>query len=938
MSVDRGSEWHRWDLHVHTASSYDYKYRGDDADDLLCTTLLENDIRAVAITDHFKIDKDRITSLRSKAKDIVFFPGVELRTDKGANNLHVILIFSEKSNLEELSADFEAIMLRDKAKSNTSNDTIYWSFEDIVEFAEKHDAFISIHAGRKTNGIDQEITSALPVHDAIKEDIASRIDFFEIGQKRDIEEYENIVFKGIARKPLIICSDNHDPRTYSPKESLWIKADLTFDGLKQCLYQPLERVFIGVIPPILDRLNKNRQVNIDTISIKRIDNPKNTPEHWFDAEIPLNPGMTAIIGNKGTGKSALSDIIGHLCKCNTMKSASFLNVNRFRKLPKNFADDYVATILWADGDSRGASLSAEEYVTTIEDAQYLPQKFIEDTCNDIDNDFQNEIDKVIFSYVDRTERGDSQNLHELVEQKSYPIELNVQADLLKIHEINAQIIKLENKLTKSYKKIVADSLRKYHETLTRHEKSKPKEVKKPDPQEADAEYIEKLQKFNTDIEQKRNSQKEKAAKISSLTTMIDEVTAVIAEVELLESQFVSTQTVLDTFLGKYQLEPKQSEMALKTPKRYLLSIKEQAVEDKRKLQDAIANPENGITVTIQNLEAKKKKLVATANNKEKLYQKYLNDLDEWNKRRTEIIGDKDTENTLEYFKKEKEYIEKTLETDYSTCIAQRDDLTRKLYNDKAGLLGVYQSIYAPIQGEITELLGDIEDNVAFKAELFMRDSKITSKILSFIDQRMKGKFGKSKDAYQDIEKLIKNTDFSDSESVLAFVNSISEAVSENIEQAEKRIPNRQEFYDFIYGLNYIGINFKLKMGDRSLDELSPGERGIVLMIFYLALSKESKPIIIDQPEDNLDNQSVYSKLVPCICKAKQKRQVIIVTHNPNIAVACDAEQIIFCEMDKSTYQIRYTAGSIENPEIKKHVVDVLEGTKPAFDLRKMKYD
>ena len=149
---------------------------------------------------------------------------------------------------------------------------------------------------------------------------------------------------------------------------------------------------------------------------------------------------------------------------------------------------------------------------------------------------------------------------------------------------------------------------------------------------------------------------------------------------------------------------------------------------------------------------------------------------------------------------------------------------------------------------------------------------------------------------------------------------------------------RQEFYDFIFGLKYIGVNFKLKMGRRSLEELSPGERGIVLLIFYLALSKESKPIIIDQPEDNLDNQSVYSKLVPCICRAKQKRQVIIVTHNPNIAVACDAEQIIYCEKKADASQIRYESGAIENPVIRNHVVDVLEGTMPAFDLRRLKYN
>ncbi len=75
----------------------------------------------------------------------------------------------------------------------------------------------------------------------------------------------------------------------------------------------------------------------------------------------------------------------------------------------------------------------------------------------------------------------------------------------------------------------------------------------------------------------------------------------------------------------------------------------------------------------------------------------------------------------------------------------------------------------------------------------------------------------------------------------------------------------------------------------------------------------------------MDNQSVFSKLVPYICKVKQRRQVIVVTHNPNIAMACDAEQITYCEMNKYTYQIQYQSGSVENPEIRDHIVDVLEG-------------
>jgi ABC-type lipoprotein export system ATPase subunit len=87
----------------------------------------------------------------------------------------------------------------------------------------------------------------------------------------------------------------------------------------------------------------------------------------------------------------------------------------------------------------------------------------------------------------------------------------------------------------------------------------------------------------------------------------------------------------------------------------------------------------------------------------------------------------------------------------------------------------------------------------------------------------------------------------------------------------------------------------------------------------------------------LDNQSVYDKLVPCICEAKNNRQVLIVTHNPNIAIACDAEQIIYCDIDKTASKINYSSGSIENKVMRNKVIDVLEGTMPAFDLRRVKY-
>jgi predicted ATPase len=104
------------------------------------------------------------------------------------------------------------------------------------------------------------------------------------------------------------------------------------------------------------------------------------------------------------------------------------------------------------------------------------------------------------------------------------------------------------------------------------------------------------------------------------------------------------------------------------------------------------------------------------------------------------------------------------------------------------------------------------------------------------------------------------------------------------------------------------------------------------------IHKTDTPLVIDQPEDNLDNQTVVRILVNSIKQTKRRRQIFIVTHNPNLAVVCDADQIITCAIDKEKgNKVSYNCGAIENPKINPNVVDILEGTKPAFDNRGGKY-
>lgn len=101
---------------------------------------------------------------------------------------------------------------------------------------------------------------------------------------------------------------------------------------------------------------------------------------------------------------------------------------------------------------------------------------------------------------------------------------------------------------------------------------------------------------------------------------------------------------------------------------------------------------------------------------------------------------------------------------------------------------------------------------------------------------------------------------------------------------------------------------------------------------------DSTPLIIDQPEDNLDNDSIFAVLARCIREAKKTRQVILVTHNPNLAVGADAEQIVYVRLDKvNGYHFSYESGAIEHPSTNGYIVKILEGSRPAFVQRRLKY-
>jgi energy-coupling factor transporter ATP-binding protein EcfA2 len=110
------------------------------------------------------------------------------------------------------------------------------------------------------------------------------------------------------------------------------------------------------------------------------------------------------------------------------------------------------------------------------------------------------------------------------------------------------------------------------------------------------------------------------------------------------------------------------------------------------------------------------------------------------------------------------------------------------------------------------------------------------------------------------------------------------------------------------------------------------------LLLYLGLDdQDDRPLLIDQPEENLDPQSVFDELVDLFVTAKSHRQVIMVTHNANLVINTNADQVIIAEAGPHPHgalpPISYSSGGLENAEIRKRVCDILEGGEVAFQER-----
>ncbi|CAO3381383.1 TrlF family AAA-like ATPase [Azospirillum argentinense] len=747
-----------------------------------------------------------------------------------------------------------------------------------------------------------------------------------------------------------VVGDN-DTRGYGdfPSQRItWIKADPTWRGLQQAIKEPQKRCHIGLIPPKLQRVSTNKTFYIDAVSVAKAEG-SGIPDPWFDGcAIPLNADLVAIIGNKGSGKSALADVLALLGNSQQHSHFSFLKADRFRGKAGEPARHFEGELRWLAGSPTRANLADNPATDRVELVRYVPQGRFEALCNEHvtgrSENFERELRSVIFSHIPSEERLGALDFDQLIDTREGMLRVRLDEARKNLSAVNRIIAGIEDQLHPAIRKNIEEQIRLKTVQLAELELSKPSAVPSPTDtrtpeQDSAAATLASLVAANEKLDEEEKLTGEKLAIISRkqkanqniwerVTLLQSQMADAIAEIAEdlkilgLESTHVLSFEIKREILSEIDQKTEQESTEIAAHLQEIKSLKQTHSEQIFLATEALDGPQ-------------------------RVYQNYINTMKNWQAAIDAINGTADVPDSKQGLEARLAQLDE-LPSTLDERRKQRQELAGSIFDILMVQRDQRSTLFEPLQ-KLTEENALIRDEyrLQFKANLTAYHDSVSEKLFSLVKQSI-GELRGEDESRAAIKARIEAHDLNSKTGALAFTEGLHKLLHE---AARQRFPGQadlavlmrkdrmpSEVYDLIYGLEYLEPKYTLLFQGTQIEQLSPGQRGALLLIFYLLVDKKRNPIILDQPEENLDNETIVSLLVPVLNAAKENRQIIMVTHNPNLAVVCDAEQIIFAEFDrKDTCSIKYVSGAIEDATINKAVVNVLEGTKPAFDNRSQKY-
>jgi len=907
MNYLRGSEWRKWDLHVHTPASIIQGYGGDNEEvwEKFISDLesLPKEFKVIGINDYLFLDGyEKVLEYKrnGRLKNIdLILPVLEFRIEKFAGvdfgnlkriNLHII--FSNELKIETIKSQFlNALEQSYKIEKDGSEWSRSITIESLKELGKKIKESIpqeelskygsDLEEGFNNINVDENKIFELLNKDCFKGKYLVAIGKTEwcslkwskssIPTKKTIINKADIVFTAAesidnwqrskekltqqkVNDLLLDCSDAHHFSASKEKDKIgncftWIKADTTFEGLKQIIYEPEERVRIQEKNPSFeyDKPYFKEIVISDDIEIFNKERLK-----FKKGKIPLNKNLVAIIGGRGTGKSMLINYLASIfCKYGEFSGTDSLNrsVNFEVIYSKNNQEN--PDIIEFKGDKENAL-----------DFIFLEQQKLKTLSRK---------EKLWSEMKQMLNIGDLQfNQHLNNEIQNILKELQSSKDWFDQKDENGNQINNEEWV----KHLREENQKKLSLITTKDNK-------------------EKLERYIKGI-----------SILKKIDNLISDLRYFEERLKVLEKEINSSieQFNLEEFFDREDfIEKANFETQLRKIKTLIEKLNE------KKEENEFENKKIEKQFEDSGYKGDLKSLLERASQ----YQQKV----EWANKKLKEIEDR-----------------KAL---LKNLLNKRSSLGNKIKQEyerqKREISDAWKSVINKIQNkEQRDILESIlfERGIRIEGKINFDENKFYKILKNYFDMRY------FKNSVERIKESLKIKDFD------SYTNFIENSLSNYVEGPEKdKLRNGATFEKVFFDINtrskYLRTIPEITYNGKSIDKLSAGQRGTLYLCIKLATSAFSTPIVLDQPEDDLDNQFIVDDLIGIFKKLKRFRQIIIITHNANLVVNTDAEQIIVANNESE--ELSYFSGSLENPIIIKNVCEILEGGEQAFEQRKNKY-